>query len=106
MDAPVDPPPPRLRQTHLVVGGLSFVGRFVAAVLIARGDSVRVLDADGHTLTLDGVEHVVAGGAGDAAALDAALRGARVHTVFHAGVETDTATDGGAAHVRFAILPA
>ena len=67
----------------VVTGGYGFIGSHVADALVARGDSVTVLDdlSSGTTDNLNGQARLVNGSILDTAAVDNAVRG--VDCVFH-----------------------
>jgi UDP-glucose 4-epimerase len=67
----------------VVTGGCGFIGSHVADALVARGDSVTVLDdlSSGTTDSLNGQARLVNGSILDTAAVDNAVRG--VDCVFH-----------------------
>jgi len=71
---------------NLVTGGAGFIGSHLVEALLARGDSVRVLDnlSTGHLENLVGVRHqleFIEGDIRDEAAVAQAVRG--VDTIFH-----------------------
>ena len=82
-----------MSETVLVTGGAGFIGRFVADELLARGNTVRVLDAlidqvhgevDGSTMLNKDAE-LIRGDVRDKAAVAAALKG--VDSVVHLAAE-------------------